>query len=279
MRSLVMICICCLLLSACAKVPSQQSYPYSYQHKMQSADHWDNMAEKVVKEQVNPLFTDPKQNKPDSIIGVYVGNKDRSAFGMAFQTYLITELFNNSIPVTANPKDSYTIEWSVQKVIHESERRQPGPPGGILGAVVYFIGSLFGADFYDYGKVPHTELLVTTELVNNNIVYSRSTETLYINDVDTKNYWVLPDRGEGIAKTYVREGSTVCRNIAQLESALTPDDKELSQLQLFINEGKCAITKDNYPVTILSENEKYSVIKSLEEPYYIYVTPKESLGG
>lgn len=275
MRLLVMICACALIAFGCAKVPSQQSYPYSYQHKMQSADHWEKLAKKIVSKQIHPFFT----NKPDSILGVYIDDKDGSTFGTAFQTYLTTELFNKSIPVSKISQNAVVIEWSVQKVIHNSLRRNPGPPAGIFGAIAYGVGSLFGGDYYHYGDVPKTELLITIKLHSDNVIYSRTTETIYINDEDTYNYWVLPENGRGTVNSFVREGAIVCREPTDLSIMLDYDLKKNLNLNKFIEEGKCAIMKKAYPVTILEERENYLIIRSSEKPYGVYVTVKDSIGG
>lgn len=224
----LMICGCVALAAGCSKVPSQKSYSYSYQNKMQSAGHWEKLAKRVVSKEVLPYFTTSAQNKPESILGVYIADKDGSAFGTAFQTYLTTELFEKSIPVSESPENAFTIEWSTQKVIHNSERMQPGPPAGIFGAIAYGIGWIFGGDYYAYGDVPNTELLVTIKLKNNNMIYSRITETLYVNDEDTHNFWVLPDKNSDVAHSYVREGALVCREPSDLEVALDYEAEEVS---------------------------------------------------
>lgn len=274
-----MICGCILLATACAKVPSQKGFSYRYQPKMQSANHWQRLAENVVAKQIRPFFTNTAYNKPESIRGVYIEDKDRSAFGTAFETYLTTELFEKNIPVSASPADCFTIEWSVQKVVHNSKRHNPGPPAGIFGWIAYSVGSLFGADYYAYGNVPHSELLVTIKIKNENIVYSRNTETLYINDEDTQNYWVMPDKNTVVSHSFVREGSTVCRELSDLEHASEYDEQGNFQLKGLIKQRRCAITTKAYPVTIMEEKEDYVVIQSNEDPHYIYVTRRESIGG
>jgi hypothetical protein len=166
-----MILGCTALVTACAKVPSQQSYIYSYQHKMQSAGHWEKLAKNVVSKQILPFFRKSAQHRPESILGVYIEKKDRSAFGTAFQTYLTTELFKNSIPVSEIPENAFTLNWAVQKIAHNTTRTNPGPPVGIFGLVAYTIGSFFGGDYYLYSEVPNTELLITFEIKNGNIIY------------------------------------------------------------------------------------------------------------
>jgi len=275
MRLFLTILACALLAAACAKVPSQQSYPYSYQHRMQSADHWERLAKKVVSNQITPFFN----GQSESIKSVYIETKDRSAFGIAFQTYLATELFKKSIPITGNLNDGVALEWSVQKVIHNGNRNNPGPPGGIIGAVVAFIGDLFGGDSYYYGNVPHTELLVTTKLKSKDMIYSRETETLYINDKDTQNYWVMPESTQQVVQAFIRNGSAVCREPADLVSAHTIDGEGYLRLNELIKQGKCILTKNPYPVTIIEKKENYVVIRSNDNPQYIYVTPHESIGG
>lgn len=246
---------------------------------MQSAGHWEKLAGKVVSKDVLPFFSKSAVNKPESILGVYIEDKDGSAFGTAFQTYLTTKLFDKSIPVAESPENAFTIEWSTQKVIHNSSRQQPGPPAGVFGAVAYAIGWVFGGDYYAYGDVPNTELLITIKLTKDDIIYSRTTETLYINDKDTHNFWVLPDKNTAVAHSYVRGGALVCREPKDLEMALGYESEGNLQLNALIKEEKCAIMKKAYPVTILEDKDEYSVIRSEQKPHYIYVTTQNSLGG
>jgi hypothetical protein len=276
MRFIIVICMSALLVSACSKVPNQATYPYSYQQKMQSIDHWERLAYKVVGDQVRPFF---KDNSYNSNIAVYVKDDDRSAFGTAFHTYLTTELFNRGMLVSEIPADSLTIEWSVQKVFHNAERKNPGPPFGIIGLVGAALGSVVGGDYHFWSHVPHTELLVTIKLKDGNMVYSRTTESLYVNDEDTAHYWVLPDNTKGVASTFVRQGSTVCREPSDLDVAFTYNSEGTLELNHLVKEGRCAIMEKDYPVSIIEDKSQYSVIKSEESPYYIYVTPHSSLGG
>lgn len=281
MRFFVMVCLFALVATACSKNPHQATYPWSYQQKMQSADHWEKLAGKVVAEQVSPIFKDSAQNKPDSILGVYINDTDKSSFGTAFQTYLTTKLFEKSIPVADTSDDSYTLEWSVQKVLHNSERKDPGQPFGFIGVAVGIVSTLFTTpdEYYKGSKVPHTELLVTIKLRIGNIVYSRKTETLYINDEDTANYWVLPEDNVSPTLASVLEGSVICREPKDLEQAYSYNAEGVLQLDNMIEDDRCAITKNTHPVTILEDMNSYYIIRSDEKPYYTYVTPRSSLGG
>jgi hypothetical protein len=247
---------------------------------MQSADHWEKLAESMINKQVNPYFIngEGKVEKPEGILGVYIQDEDKSPFGTAFQTYLTTELFNKGVPVSSSPQDCFTLEWSVQQVIHNSERNQPGPPAGIFGAAFYAVGWLFGGDYYAYGKVPHTELLVTMKVKDGNIVYSRNTETLYINDADTQNYWILPDREASYTQTYIKKGTPFCRNAADLETSILFQEQSEENLSTLVSEGKCAIANRDYQVTILEKTDKYFAIKHADKPN-IYFTSLSSLGG
>jgi hypothetical protein len=277
MRLILSVFILALFTVACSKVPSQSGYPYSYQGKLQSADHWEEIAQEMVGKQVKHFFTNPL-NRPDGILGVYIDGKDKSTFGIAFQTYLATELFENEIPVSGSPEDCFTLDWSVQKVIHQSDRAQPGPPAGIFGYIAYGIGWIFGGDYYAYGDVPHTELLVTMKVSNGNFIYSRATETLYIDDEDTSNYWVIPDSGQSVPQPYVIKGTTFCREVAQLEMALSSNNQGGTNLDKLLSDGKCAIATQDYQVTILGASDKHIAIKHANNPNIYYVT-RSSLGG
>jgi hypothetical protein len=271
--SVIAVFLCVLLVSACAKTPSQESFPYKYQKKMQSADHWNYVAGKVAGEQISPFFLGKNSTKPEQILAVYVADKDQSSFGKAFQTYMTTYLFDMGIPVAKTSENAVTLDWSVQKIVHEGKRRNPGPPCGVFGYLAYGISWLFGGDYYVNGRVPQTELLLVTKLSYGNIVYSRVNRTMFINDDDTANYWVLPDRSDIYAHTYVREGAIVCREVEDLGAAAAG-----TQLPELVKEGKCAVMANDFPITIVEDKSAYVIIKSLEEPYKVYVTQRESVG-
>lgn len=279
MRLILTVCILAVFTAACSKVPNQATYPYSYQQKMQSADHWEKLAGKVVSDQVSPFFTHIVNDMSEPIVAVHIDDQDKSSFGTAFKTYLATALFQKSIPVSKSSSGSYTLDWSVQKVLHNAERKNPGPPFGIIGGAVAAVGSLFGGDYYFWRDVPHTELLVTVKLRVGNIIYSRNTETLYINDEDTSHYWVLPEDNASPTLASVFKGSVICREPKDLDRAYSYNKEGVLQLDNVIEDGRCAIATDTHPVTILDDRNSYYIIRSDEKPYYTYVTPRSSLGG
>ena len=73
---------------------------YSAQPKIQSAGHWAQMADCLVKNHLVPLYT-TKDGKPVADRpAVFVSNADKSDFGIAFKTYLTSTLLKKSFDVS-----------------------------------------------------------------------------------------------------------------------------------------------------------------------------------
>jgi len=270
LRATFILCLMCLLTSACSKVPSQSSYPYSYQHKVQSADHWERLSQKVVKKQAFPLIK--KMKVPYNI---YIQQQDRSDFGLAFNTFLTTGFHKKGVILSEKRNsDSITLEWSVQKVRHNSDRMNPSPVAGVFGYVGYLAMEFMGGDFYyPSSPIPKTEIIVSTKLLDNkNNILSIETETFYVDDSDTSNYWFI-ESNEKIS-SYVTKGSVVCKDKGSLSLALseTADHTTLSTLKALKD---CAIMSKNHPVNIIDSYGSYLVIRSLDDAK-TYVTSASS---
>jgi hypothetical protein len=270
MRLFVTVCMLALLTSACSKVPSQSSYPYSYQNKVQSADHWERLAKDVVSEQILPfLKKDNKDNK------VYIQQKDRSDFGIAFNTYLLTELYDRGINVAeTNEEDAAVLGWSVQRVRHASDRKNPSPPAGIFGRVGYLAMEFVGGDFYyASSKVPNSELIISTKLHSDAQTVSMKTETFYVEDRDTGNYWFIEGNEEGLA--YVKKGSVICKDQDAFYSVTSKNSYGTSRLSTLKALGECAVMSKNHPVEIVNNDGQSIVIRSIDNAD-TYVTSLES---
>lgn len=270
MRLILSICLLALLTAACSKIPSQSSYPYSYQHKVQSADHWERLAQDIVSEQIVPYI---RKNK--DVSKVYLHQKDKSDFGIALHTYMLTELFERKIEVAESySPNAAALEWSVQQVRHERGRENPSPIGGALGYVGYITMEFAGFSSYSpFSKVPNSELIISAKLTNNGEIMSIKTETFYVDDMDTGNYWFIEDYNEELA--YINKGSVVCKNKRSLYSALNEDGFGYSSLETLSALGDCAVMTKNHPVTIIGNDGQSLVIRSLDDST-TYVTSTSS---
>jgi len=270
MRFLVSVCLLALFTAACSKVPAQSGYSYSSQHKVQSADHWQRLADDVVSDQIAPFL---KRNQGSNKI--YIEQKDRSDFGIAFNTYLSTELFDEDIEILETyDKNAVTLEWSVQRIRHSGKRKNPHK--GIVAGIGYLAAEFFvgGDSYHANSNVPNTEIIISTKLVKNGKPLSIETETFYVDGKDTGNYWLIEDYEQGLA--YINKGSVVCKNKRDLYFALNDDGLGYSSLSTLSALGDCTVMSKNHPVNIISNDGQSLVIRSLDDAT-TYVTSPNSI--
>jgi hypothetical protein len=173
-------------------------YPYSLQQHMQAAYHWDVLAAQVV----GQLAASLKGGTAPSTEWVYVENYDeKSPFNQAFRSFLITELRKQNISVSPNPNNRLKINWDVQLVVHRADRQNPHSIG-LLGGRALGLNVLQGT--HD-DPLPHSEIIVTTTITDDGLIWLRDSTVFYINDADQQQYvyWVRPDAPQ---KTYALVG-------------------------------------------------------------------------
>ncbi|MGH8066491.1 MAG: hypothetical protein ACRERE_14890 [Candidatus Entotheonellia bacterium] len=201
-----------ILLAGCSQVPKPSTYPYSFQHKMQAAHHWNVLANGVAAE----LTASFRGGSVSSVETVYVQSDDRSPFGRAFRTFLITELTKQGISVSVNPDTPLKIDWAVQLVVHQADRSNPPflLANTLLAGLAYGVGIAWseldavaaGAvtagvvgplldilPGMDFGPLPHSEVIITTMITRTGAILARNTTPFYINDEDRQHYWSRPD--------------------------------------------------------------------------------------
>jgi hypothetical protein len=203
--------LCMLLLTACAQVPRPSTYPYSVQQQMQAAHHWEVLARQVVGE----LIANVRAGYVSEREPVYIQNRDRSPFGRAFHTFLRTELNKQNIAVSDDVNNPLQIKWTVQPVVHHADRIKPPFPleSTLFGGLAYALGqawdklsleqagavTAFGVlpllDLWRgtyTGPLPHSEVIITTEIENRAAFLRRNSNIFYINDQDRQHYWLTP---------------------------------------------------------------------------------------
>jgi hypothetical protein len=202
-----------IFLCSCSNVPKPASYPLSYQQKMQAAHHWDVLADDVAKDVKQALASQKDPTLRNKLI--YVEPNKSSLFDKVFDTLLITQLFNQDIKLTKkkNESNSLKLNYGTQVVKHCSNRHTsplyPGEPllltalgSGVYKAITdnnWALGAFASAgavevinDIEFEWTVPHHEIVITTELTNNDnvndkVIY-RSSNIYYINDADFWHY-------------------------------------------------------------------------------------------
>ncbi len=226
-----------VLLAGCASVPRPSTYPYTSQPQMQAAHHWNVLAKQVAGE----LAVGLKGGPVPSIESVYVQSDDRSPFGKAFRSFLITELTKQGVSVSYNRDNPLKIDWAVQLVVHNADRIKPPFPlaNTLLAAMGYGVGIAWdklnseaagavtaGAlgpllDFWlgtETGPLPHSEVIITTMITQRGAMLSRNSNAFYINDQDRQHYWSRADT-QAMAKPMVQKSYTVVNSTLDISFA------------------------------------------------------------
>ncbi len=200
----LMILLAPLALGACAsQVPIATTYPISYQQKMQAAHHWNVLASDVVGQVSESVGT---LNR-----AVYVAEAETTTeFNHGFRNLLQTELVANGFTVTRAPVgNAVTLEYDVQAITHSDRgyiRSKPGLytalAGGIFvardlaihqsvpGAATALLAAGITADVASghHVKLPDTEVIINTSIVDGDRYMVRQSGIYYINDADIAHY-------------------------------------------------------------------------------------------
>lgn len=170
-------------LTSCAQVPKEGSYLLSYQKKMQASDHWKTLTRKVAE--------DVKSKVGDEKAQVFMSDADQSSFGKAMRTFLVTELNHRDLVLTAVETSPYKLVLEVQPVFHAADRRNNS--GLLWLMLVDFPQYIFlGETDSDFRTKPHSEVIVTYELLKNERSLLRNNAIFYVNDADRGHYWEIP---------------------------------------------------------------------------------------
>ena len=175
MRKLAVL-LALVFMASCAQVPKEASYPITYQEKMQASEHWQLLAKDTT-------------NRAKSLFGqkgaIYVYDQDSSPFGEALRTFLTVELQNQGMAPSYDPNSPYALVWKVQNVTHQADRRNtPGLPFALVEALQTVMVGGTETDF----KKPHTEVIISYELLKNGLSVMSGAQIYYINDADRNHY-------------------------------------------------------------------------------------------
>jgi hypothetical protein len=201
-----------LLLSAgCAsRVPVAVNHPLTTQKKAKAAHHWDVLADDIA-HQTQVAFYGPANALHDKPL--FIQPRGNSAFDSAFRNFLITRLVNRGVPVTSDAKEGVAVSYEVQLLRHDSSRYTHVPGTltslaagiwvirGIVGSAASAVPGTLGltglADFalgHYAGEATHTELIVTTSVLDNSKYVLRKSDIYYIEDEDTDLFTDAIDR-------------------------------------------------------------------------------------
>lgn len=211
-------------LSACAApVPVAQTYPLSFQHKMQSAHHWDMLAKHVADDMVTWLPTSGAAGRPLLLRAA----GESSPFARGFDGFLTTRLHERGFAIATDGFDSYRIEHAAQVIHHKGKaiRLKPGTftllgsgvavaklaengvaSGAIAGGAVAAGLAADLATGYVTSET-NTEVIVTVTAVDQGLVTFRRSFVFYINDADASQY--AGDGGDILVMVEANKASAV----------------------------------------------------------------------
>ena len=186
--------------TGCAHVPIPENPPVSTQRIARAAHHWRLLAQDVVA-QIGPGVS--PQLMAGRAVRVHAPS-ETTPFTKAFTNMLVTELVRGGTGVTrADESNAIEVRYETQVIVYGGVRSayRPGTfsilTGGLLvlrHALNYpadaLLGTAAAVGATDYvmstsgGHPTHTELLVTTSVVEGNKYLSRQTDISYVPDLD-----------------------------------------------------------------------------------------------
>jgi len=213
-----------------SQTPKPTTYEFSEQKKMQSAAHWNLLAEDVAGQVMamletrgyltQPVYMQPPCGAPLGPCEVHL----ETSFGEGFYDLLLTHLVNHGLKVSAEEHGSLIVTNKLQVVWHNEDRRtralRPGMLTGIVslaagwawvlrdaidhigwdgGATAAAAGAaITAAGIYDVASgmftkgMPHSEVIITTSIRDFDRYLMRKTDIYYINDADYWHYKIPP---------------------------------------------------------------------------------------
>ncbi|TLD41871.1 MAG: hypothetical protein JETT_1888 [Candidatus Jettenia ecosi] len=175
----IAIFIVLLFLTSCTQVPKESAYLLGYQKKMQASKHWNKLAKKVAEDVKSKI-----ENEKDS---VFMSDADQSPFGKAMRTLLATELHHQGLVLTAVETNPYKLVLEVQPVFHAADRRNNS---SLLWLMLVDFPQYILLGETDFSRTkPHSEIIITYELLKNERRLLRNNTIFYVNDTDRNHYW------------------------------------------------------------------------------------------
>lgn len=167
------------LLMGCAQNrPLAQNPPLYAQDKLQSADHWDNVADTVAL-RIQKSLEDRRDliNKP-----LYVQPPNDRPFSLAFFNLLRTRLVSKGMQVVEKKEaDCLEVRYEVQTILHEDTAEwAPSLAAMGIGVANFVTGK--------YASLSEHEIIINTSMVHNNRFVMHLSTICYINDREWPMY-------------------------------------------------------------------------------------------
>lgn len=190
-----------------SQAPIATTYPYSEQQRMQAAHHWDVLAN----HQASSIVSQPETRFRDLYIlppSDEVSPMQGGEFGRGFRDLLTSQLVSRGMRVVQAPhENSASVRVNIEVVEHRG-RRFIRPPNGILTTLAGGIavatypishwrepalallplavaGDVYSGNWTSEGN---EEIIVTTQIVDDNQILYSSSNIYYTNHEDRRHY-------------------------------------------------------------------------------------------
>ncbi len=197
-----------LLLCGCSSVPTNSSYAFSEQQKMQAAHHWDVLASDVANQINNQLIRSDYVDK-SVFVQATCGDDatpceqgETTVFNEGFRDLLITRLVGFGVPTSSSlqPAD-IEVNYKVQVIYHQKSLYTMKP--GLLTVLatgisvlrhtpgeIQTIAAAAALDFLNAAgsTAGHYEVIISTSMVTENKYLFRTSDIYYITDPDFWHY-------------------------------------------------------------------------------------------
>ncbi|MHB0775665.1 hypothetical protein [Halomonas sp. WWR20] len=193
------------LLSGCfyvntSQAPMVTTYPITEQQKMQAAHHWDVLAQ----HEAQQILSNPSLRDRSLFISA---NRQATPFARGFDELLISQLVSGGAAVRTDPINAAQIGYTVQVVKHRDRDfiRQPRGTWTALttGVAVATLpinqwrepalalipaAGLIDAFSGNWAALSNEEVIITTQVTDNNRILYSSSNIYYINAGDDDHY-------------------------------------------------------------------------------------------
>ncbi|MCB2181739.1 MAG: hypothetical protein KQH63_06930 [Desulfobulbaceae bacterium] len=179
------------LVSGCSLAPKPAGYLATSQKKLQAVHHWNVLAEDVAA-QIKKKFKKISKEEGASTATFYVQDSKATPFDEGFRELLISNMVNDGLPlVREKTADSLTVDVEVILIHHKANRHKSKsvtPIGEVLRQTISVVRDVVTLGALTNEAIPHSEVIVTFYIVDNNKYMVRNTDIYYINDVDFSHY-------------------------------------------------------------------------------------------
>lgn len=204
-------------LGGCAAVsglPNVTPAPPSGQYKLQSATHWNAIAQDIATQ-----TTHWQRQRADRSPPIYVSPPAGGEFAQALHNALVTHLVQQGTPTTTASGNALTLHYETQLIRHPStpytRPRFPGPLTALAAGLAVArnvsvpldaiagvaVGTDLGLSLANQLAPTDTEIVVTTTIMDGALYAMRKTDVYYVRDEEASKYFANRKTGLAPAKT------------------------------------------------------------------------------